>query len=437
MAVLVGLLVALTMSIDVFRLDLSMGPGLSAKNAALYLTLCILAAQYVVRRDGRFEMRALQIVFTLLILYAIFTWGLASTLLKYDHYPVLENALQLKASLADFLIFFAVCFYALRNERDVLIALNFILLACSAANLITLTEAVGITNFGVIDIRDDGRVQGAMGEANQYAAFLCLTIPLYISRVLTTKGLWRFIWVGATMLAMVAMLTTVSRGGFISFAIATAFGCMLFRRKIPVGKLAGYGTLAVVVAVVLLFSLNSNFRSLIIDRLFSESNQASLYGASGGRSEGWAQALGYMVEKPITFITGFGWMAWWTFPFEISPHNTYLNYWFNLGLPGLLGLLFMLGTIVGTAYRTAFSANRLQVEAPMIALVFGTLGLSIAIFFVELYNPWTYTWAIYGVLMRLAMLSNRRDVSEASEPVRESVNPRTADRFGWAAARRT
>ncbi len=108
--------------------------------------------------------------------------------------------------------------------------------------------------------------------------------------------------------------------------------------------------------------MNSNFRSLIIDRLFSESKQADLYGASGGRSEGWTQALGYMVEKPITFITGFGWMAYWTFPFEISPHNTYLNYWFNLGLPGLLGMLFMLGTIIMTSYRTAINARTFEVK---------------------------------------------------------------------------
>ncbi len=183
MAIIVGLLVALTMSIDVLRLELSMGPGLSLKNAALYLVLGLLAVQYTLRRDGRFEMRALQVVFALLILYAILTWGLAFTVIKYDNYPVLDNALQIKASLADFLIFFVVCFYALRTEKDVFQALTWLLMACTAANVITLTEALGITSFGLIDIRDDGRVQGAMGEANQYAAFLCLTIPLYISRV--------------------------------------------------------------------------------------------------------------------------------------------------------------------------------------------------------------------------------------------------------------
>jgi hypothetical protein len=67
------------------------------------------------------------------------------------------------------------------------------------------------------------------------------------------------------------------------------------------------------------------------------------------------------------------------------------------------------------------------------AFCIGTIALSIAIFFVEIYNPWPYFWACAGVIMRMVVLSR----AQQAVPVRKArikVEEPPVDRFGWSAA---
>ena len=51
-------------------------------------------------------------------------------------------------------------------------------------------------------IRDDGRTAGAIGESNQYAAFIILFLPATIAAAVASRGLQRLFWLGAALVAV-------------------------------------------------------------------------------------------------------------------------------------------------------------------------------------------------------------------------------------------
>jgi O-antigen ligase len=114
----------------------------------------------------------------------------------------------------------------------------------------------------------------------------------------------------------------------------------------------------------------------------------------------WMNALAVMMDHPITLLTGFGWRVYETM-FVLVTHNYYLDQWFGLGLVGLGCLLTILYQTVSTALRAVAAASP-QARPFMLALVFGTLGLSICIFFENLDRPWAYVWVYIGFTLRAA-----------------------------------
>jgi O-antigen ligase len=119
----------------------------------------------------------------------------------------------------------------------------------------------------------------------------------------------------------------------------------------------------------------------------------------------------------------------------LAPHNTYLDFWFNLGMPGLLSFVSIFGIGIVSAYQAAQSATGL-VRVHLIAFVFGTLGVAIAIFFTEWYEPWSYFWPYFGLMMRLVFLAvqpERAVTTVENEDLNSpTASTRMRDNFGWA-----
>jgi hypothetical protein len=143
-----------------------------------------------------------------------------------------------------------------------------------------------------------------------------------------------------------------------------------------------------------------------------------------------------MLQKPVTFITGYGWYVYWSFPFRFSPHNHYFAEWFNLGLVGLFTSCFLLFTSIARARRASLVADPAP-RRQLIAFVIGGMSLCAAVFFVELHEPWNFFWMYAGTVMRLALC-----VQPASVPVPAlAPAPRLRQRarswrdaYGWAAS---
>ncbi|MET0657586.1 MAG: hypothetical protein ABW110_05440, partial [Steroidobacteraceae bacterium] len=148
----------------------------------------------------------------------------------------------------------------------------------------------------------------------------------------------------------------------------------------------------------------------------------------------WQTALTRMMETPSSLLTGFGWFVYESMGFRFLTHNTYLLLWFNLGLAGLISYLLLFGEVLRTAIKATAVASA-NVRPHLIGLATGVVALAIAIFFVNLFSPWSYIWALIGLGTRLAV----NELTESSASPANAADPSTSQprrlpmRTGWRA----
>ncbi len=421
---------------DVFHWDLTYSAGLSAKNAVLYLIIVFLLLRLVVTRTGSLEARPMYAAWGVLIGYAMLTWVMAGMLIGYERYDLIESGIRLKSGLIDHFIFFLVFFLGTRSETDATTIARALLFGSVFANLAQIADVTGMVDFGYIE-REDGRVQGALGESNQYAAYIVLTLPAIIATAIATRGFKRLFWVGGVMVTTVALMMTASRGALVGALVAGVIGAYLYRRYWSLGRLTGWIIGGFTILVIL--SIVSQSDELLAERVLTQTGSIDLSDASSGRSEIWSTAIAKMISAPLTLLTGFGWNVYWTFPFRYSPHNHYLSLWFNLGLVGLIAGTFVLFYVIRRA-RLASERAVPPARGLLIGYVIGAIALCVAIFFVDLHQPWPYFWAFSGVILRLALLvqaDKSVPVPAAAEAAPLGPGARVAGRMrdahGWVA----
>lgn len=414
---------------EVLRWDLTITTGLSAKNLVIYMLATFLALRMVMARSSIMAAGPMQGAFIIQIGYAIVTWLLAALVIEYQGYDLVASGIKLKSQLIDYFIFFLVFLFGVHTIEDGLKVIKWILAGAIFANLCTLLDSAGLLDFGYRE-RLDGRTQGAIGESNQYAAYIILLLPGIIAAAIGSRGIRRFFWSCGVLISTIALFGTASRGGLVGVVFACAVGAYLYRQVISYSRVVSWAFGALILLVVGL-SL-SDYGGLLTERVIGQTGNIDISEASSGRSEIWAGLLYTMFQNPITFITGFGWNVYWSMPFHYSPHNHYLALWFNLGLVGLATGCYLLFSPIARARRASFIAEQ-PARGQLMAFVFGGLAISCAVFFVDLHTPWIYYWMYTGVVMRL-VLCVQESPAVAPEPERSPRGrPIQTDPYGWAA----
>jgi hypothetical protein len=424
---LLGITSFFLLATQVLRWDLTLTTGLSAKNLVIYMLATFLALRMVIARSSVAAAGQVQTAFLIQIAYAIFTWLIAGLVIKYTGYDFIASGIKLKSALVDYYIFFVVFLFGVRTAEDGVKVIKWILVGAVFANVATILDTAGVINLGYTE-RPDGRTQGAIGESNQYAAYIVLFIPGLIAAAVASRGLMRLAWLGGALISCAALVMTASRGGFVGIIIACAIGAYLYRHLVSYSRVAGW-VLASVMVFVLVMSF-SKYGGLLTERVIGQTSNIDVTEASSGRSEIWADLLGTMFSSPVTFITGFGWDVYWAMPFRFSPHNHYLSLWFNLGLVGLATGSYLLFSSIGRARRASVAAEP-PVRGQLIAFVIGGIAVCAAVFFVDLYEPWIFFWMYAGVVLRLV---HGVEHASAAEPVgapRVRARGPARDPFGW------
>jgi hypothetical protein len=419
---------------DALNWELSVLPGLSFKNLIIYCVAVVLTMRMVVGRGTYAAMGQMQGAFVVLIGYTIVTWLISGLLIKYPNYDLLQSAFVLKSGVLDHFIFFLVFLFGVQSTEDSLKVIKGLLLGAFIANVITVLDALHIISLG-FRIRDDGRTSGAIGESNQYAAFIVLFLPATVAAAVASRGIQRLFWLGAALVASVTLFMTASRGGFVGLAMSGVVGAYLYRHLISYGRIAGWIFGALIVLVV--FVTFSQYGNLLAERMMGTGSiDAST--ASSGRSDIWMTALAAMFANPITLITGYGWNVYWSMPFQFSPHNHYLALWFNLGLLGLFCGSYLLFAPIRRAHRASVRAVP-PARGQLIGFVMGGMAIAGAVFFVDLYNPWYYFWMYCGAAMRLAICVEQAPATQPLadlETMEGTVAARRPsvrrDPYGWA-----
>lgn len=431
MSLLLAGLMAVVIGQQLFALPLSLGPGLSAENALLYVLAGALAFKFAVQRNLRYELRGLHVCFGLLIGYAALTIPVVTVIAPFDGYKPLPAILAFKATMLDQFVFFAVFFYGLQNTRSAFNVLKALLAMTAISNLIALFDAWGlIDTVGLVD-RDDGRAQGVMGESNQSAAFIAAFLPGLVALAFMSKGVGRLVWIGGLIVSAVAMTISASRGGFLALLAATIWGLFAFRRFVSGRSIMIAGIAGVAILVVVLPLVASKYGFLLAQRVVEDSTSSNLAGISSGRLDIWATAFERMLESPLSLITGFGWNAYDSMPFRYNTHNHYLTLWFDLGLVGLIcgaGVLVISMRIAMRAVRNAPDGYR----SALMAFAIGVFAIAFAAFFVNLYTPWLWFWAYAGLALRIAA-NVYRERAQPSPPKGVRAEKSVKDPFGWIA----
>lgn len=433
---LIVLLMCTLVTSDLLGMSMSLGPGLSVKNAILYFLALALVARLILSERQRLEMPAVLIAFAILIGYAFFSWLAASFVMRYPRYDPVEAGISLKAQLIDQALFFFAAFYALRTRADVGLVLKAFVLALTVANFFTLTDVVGLTDFGVqIGSRgaEAGRVFGVFGHANETAGLIVCVLPAVIALAVSSRGVRRIGWWAAAMVSVSVLIMTVSRGAFVAAALGTMWALYACRRWVPPGVVARAAAIAGVSLVLVLVFVSvalPDIGDTLRERIVGQTTAMDVDDVSSGRTAIWSAAVSRMMATPLTLITGFGWDAYTAMPFHFATHNHYLNVWFELGIPGLAAFVFIMAYVIVTA-RKALDAPAPQLRPCLLGFLFGMFPLVIAIFFGNLVNPWPYVWLYIGIAMRAAVLA--LDSTPHAATVRRGESPRAS---GPVAARR-
>lgn len=410
-------------------------PGLNLKNALLYVIMLVLLLRVTLDRRYRIQMPSIPMVFIVLIIYAMAMYAMVVMVIHYPGYDWLRNGILLKNTLVDQMMFFLVFFYGLRSDEEAVQVLKIVLACWAVTHIAAVLSALGIMEIGRIEPDGDGRVQGLVGEPNQYGAFCALSLAATASLIFVTRGFWRLFWVAATAVSALALVMTVSRGAFVGAAVAACMGLYLFRRYVPPRKLFAFAGWCVLSAAgIVAIATAAGFGKLLVDRWLGGARVASdVQGISSGRTLVWAKALSVMWEQPITLLTGYGWQMYVEMPFRQATHNHYLATWFNLGLLGVTCAVLLLVLPIRYARRAALRADD-HVRPLLIGYVIAAMALAVSVFFVDLYAPWLYFWAYTGVIMRIAINAiEGRDA--VAMPARGRATLRAQrDAHGWSGA---
>ena len=95
---LLFLLFFILLAAPTLGLDLSLAPGLSVKNAFLYLVFLGTAIDTAIRRNRSFEAGSVVIPYALCFAYAIYTWLVIVLVIDYPGYSRLSSLVILKGS---------------------------------------------------------------------------------------------------------------------------------------------------------------------------------------------------------------------------------------------------------------------------------------------------------------------------------------------------
>lgn len=427
MRLLFVLIIGALATSDTFSLDMSLGHGLSVKNALIYPIALGLLFRMAMTNRSRTHLPIVNAAFLVWFGYALLTWIACITVIHYPGYEAIPTMMMLKGKLVDSALFFFTFFYGAESQKDFFVLAKTLAFAIGMANLMTLADVAGIVNLGITigtDGVEAGRVFGVFGHANDTAALIVCLLPLLTAVATSSRGWARLVWYTGALSSVAVLLLTVSRGAYVGVAVGYAWALWLCRRYLPASRVVTWvlvGVSSLIVCGALAAALMPDFTQVLTERILNQSMAVSAATASSGRTAVWSMAIEGMMANPITFLTGYGWRSyelWHT----LVTHNYYLDQWFNLGIIGLLAFVTILYQTITTALRAIATAEA-DLRPYLVAFVFGMIGLAVSVFFVNLETPWDYIWMYVGLTMRVAVDALEKAQSASARDTRTMLEP--------------
>jgi O-antigen ligase len=330
------------------------------------------------------------------------------------------------------LLLLPIVFTAIRERRH-MIWLVVVLVAGAALSSL----------YGMVFARGDAlaegstRLAGAGNDANYLASLLVsgIVLALVLASIRQFHPAARLIAVGISMLALVALIDTVSRGGMIGLGAALVVGIVFAgpRRRVLLG------TIAVTIALGVVGYYGSVASQAARQRI------TTVEGGSG-RVDIWAVGWRMFKAHPITGV-GAGNFANSTIDYLLLPggptshndfivdepkvaHNMYLEALADLGIPGLVMFLGILVSLLWCAVQAARLFNQLG-DVPMELISRGIVAATVGILATDFFISDQFSkvlWIQLALGPCLLAIARREDAEEAA-PVNPPVPPLTFSAF--------
>ena len=270
-------------------------------------------------------------------------------------------------------------YYVVVNEFDhVMRRRTLLLAACTGAGL----SLYGILQyFGALPHSwwfPQNFLSSTYVNHNHFAGYLELTIPIAMGILIGAKSKTqgsRIILSAALVVMVAALILTQSRGAWISLAISFAIIGVIFIRR----KTFNLQTVFIILLfAVIVFSFLYFGKDIISSRIYSifavQGEETSLQ----TRLKIWQGTVDMIRSYPLTGV-GIGDFIW-AFP-RFRPeglnvqanaaHNDYLQIAAETGIAGLLAMIWLLVTLIGSAIRSSYE------EPVKIGCAIGLLSLSL------------------------------------------------------------
>lgn len=383
-------------------LNISLAPGISTKNLLLYVLFTWIAIEAIVTHNRKIICLSVIAPFSAFLAYAIFSWLVVVLIIDYANYDALKNAITLKSQMADPFFLLLVFIFGLTKMKDIDWLFRRMVWMVILGNIITLADAFELLELEMLVWHKEGRLNGFLGQPNEYGAFLVIFLPATLALFVVETGLRRVLAAIGVLTTFVCLLLTFSRGSYVGVVLGSLLGAGFLRKYVPaivVTRVAIAMVVSVAIVIPLLFV--AGFEDEFRDRF-------SLLGGSAdtmttGRSTLWQRAFSVMLQQPISFLIGFGWNAYDSFrEFRLSIHNTYFNILFDLGLIGLTLFLTILSAVLVTLRRGIALASDVT-KSFLVAATFGVASICITLFVAEIFVAGLLMWAFIGLSLRMAV----------------------------------
>ncbi|MFA7308817.1 MAG: O-antigen ligase family protein [Patescibacteria group bacterium] len=162
-----------------------------------------------------------------------------------------------------------------------------------------VTSVISIGMQGAYHYLFSQRLYGTFGQPDFLAAWVSVTIPVSIYLATEKKeGVWRFMWMGISILSVVAVLATFSRAAIIAMvvsALLTGFYFLRHHKK----KMVLSGTVFILAITLFIYkvpAISSRFNSHNFSELTTEQ---TLQGTTSLRLLAWSGTADAILHRPV------------------------------------------------------------------------------------------------------------------------------------------
>jgi putative inorganic carbon (hco3(-)) transporter len=375
---------------------------------------------------------------TLFFLFIAFMLQVASVFISiHIHGQYAWNAIRDGSSLFLFSPFAVIVPCLCRTEAQINRLLRALLLAILLTTAVGVIQYQSISGFSRVDISIGylyrGRVASFFGNANIFAAYLELTLPLAIALFFREREWkWKLTALTAAVLGVLSVLFTFSRGGLVGVSIGCGITIFyIFRKKIWVPVAITLGFIA-----VLLMSADT------FDRQMSFFTNPAANMTQPTILHRYISYQGFLHQFAESPITGIGWgsdeffwgrstlYSFWEVRHRVSTetlsmfgglNSAFLNQAVKGGVIALAAILLLFATI----YATFFKAMRRGNGLIPVALVAGIFSFMIhQILGNQIKYPTNNSefWILTGLLIVFAGREKEpTDKDEDNQLIRENV----------------